>query len=40
MPTIKSIAVIELMSSRRPSFAGLYENANGATVPITFGVNA
>ena len=37
---MKSIAVIDVMSSRRPSFAGLYENANGVTVASRFGVIA
>ena len=32
--------MIDLMSSRRPSFAGLYENAIGVTVATKFGVIA
>ena len=37
---MKSIVVIDLMSSRRPAFAGLYENANGVIVAEMFGVIA
>jgi hypothetical protein len=37
---MKSIEVIDVMSSFRPGAAGLYENAKGASVATTFGVMA
>ncbi len=37
---MKSSAVIDLMSSRRPSVGGLYENAIGTGVAMKFGVIA
>src|SRR5262245_5509962 len=37
---MKSIAVIDVMLSSSPSFAGLYENATGVTVATMLGVIA